>query len=321
MLDIKGILREIKKRKAKRIFLQIPEGLKTKALDMVKELEGAGLKIFVSCEPCYGACDLRDAEAKRLGCDLILHVGHSELPKLKTKIPVVYEDYRIDADPVPLLLSSLEKLKPYKIISLVTTLQYINSLSPAMEFLKSKGKRICIGTPLKAKHPGQILGCDYSAAEPLEKLVDCFLFLGTGRFHPLGLAMNVKKPVLFLDFEKSEISDLTEEREKEQRLRMMHIEEAKGYRNFGILVSTKPGQLDIKTAESIKKELEDLGKNAFVLVFDEIEPGKLMGLQIDCLVNCACPRLAEDSERLEMPILNPHDIDLLEEKKGKPSYE
>lgn len=321
MLNAKGILREIKKRKAKRIFLQIPEGLKTKVLDIVKELEGAGLKVFTSCEVCFGSCDLRDYEAEILGCDLILHIGHSELPKLKTKIPVVYEDYRIDVDPVPLLMSGFDKLKPYKTISLVTTLQYINSLLPAMEFLKSKGKRVCIGTPLKAKHPGQILGCDYSAAKPLEKLVDCFLFLGTGRFHPLGLAINVKKPVLFLDFEKNEISDLTEEREKLQRLRIMHIEEAKGYRNFGILVSTKLGQLDIKTAESIKKKLEDLGKNAFILVFDEIEPGKLMGLQIDCLVNCACPRLAEDSERLGMTILNPGDVDLLEEKKGKPSYE
>lgn len=321
MLDTGRILGEIRKRKAGRIFLQVPEGLKTKALDMVKELEGAGLKVFTSCEPCFGACDLRDVEAERLGCDLILHIGHSEFPRLKTKIPVVYEDYRIDADPVPLLTNNFDKLKPYKTISLVTTLQYIDSLKPAGEFLKSRGKKVCTGTPLKAKHPGQILGCDYSAAKPLEELADCFLFLGTGRFHPLGLAMNVKKPVLFMDFEKNEITDLTEERDKGQRLRMMHAEEAKGYRNFGILVSTKPGQMDIKTAENVKKKLEDLGKNAFILVFDEIEPGKLMGLQVECLVNCACPRLAEDSERLGMPVLNPDDIGLLREKKGKPSYE
>jgi len=312
MFSTKKILREIKKYKSKRIFIQIPEGLKTKVLNLAKELEKHNIDVFISIEPCYGACDLRDAEAKKLGCDTLLHIGHSELPKLKSRIPVIYEDYRIDTDPIPLLMKNLDKLKPYKTISLVTTLQYIDSLKPAKEFLKSKGKEICIGTPLNAKYPGQILGCDYSAAKSVEEVTDCFLFLGTGRFHPVGLAMNVKKPVLSLDFEKNDINDLTNEKEKLQRLRIMHIEEAKKYKNFGILVSTKPGQLNIKTAESIKKKLEKLNKNAFILVFDNIESSKLMGLQIECLVNCACPRLAEDSEKLGMTILNPDDVNLLE---------
>jgi 2-(3-amino-3-carboxypropyl)histidine synthase len=101
----------------------------------------------------------------------------------------------------------------------------------------------------------------------------------------------------------------------------MHIEEAKGYRNFGIIVSTKPGQMNTKTAENAKKKLEKLGKNAFIMVFDEITSWKTIGMHLDCLVNCACPRLAEDSERLGMIVLNPEDIDMLEEKEKKPGYE
>ncbi len=302
---------ELKRRKPKKILLQIPEGLKTKVLELAKEIEKkTGADVLISCDPCFGACDLRDSEAEKLGCDLLLHIGHSDLG-LKTKTPVMYEEYRMDFDAVGLLEKNMEKLKPYKSISLLSTIQYVHLLDEVKKFLENNKRNVYIGLPKKAKHPGQILGCDFSAAETVDREADAHLFFGTGLFHPLGLATKVKKPVLFLDFEKSQFTDLSKEKEIEERLREMHIAEAKDLRNFGILVSTKPGQMNIGLAETIKRKLEQRGKNAYVLVMDEITPEKLLGLKLECLVNTACPRIVEDMEKFGKIIMNAEDINKL----------
>ena len=63
---------------ARWVFVQAPEGLKTSLLGIGVELRKAGIEAVLSCEPCFGACDLRDIEAKRIGCDLLLHIGHAD---------------------------------------------------------------------------------------------------------------------------------------------------------------------------------------------------------------------------------------------------
>ncbi|UCD06883.1 MAG: diphthamide biosynthesis enzyme Dph2 [Candidatus Aenigmatarchaeota archaeon] len=311
MLDTKNALKKISKFKAKNIFLQIPEGLKTQALEMVSALEKEGLEVFISVDPCYGACDLRDHEAKALGCDVILHVGHSDYG-LKSRIPVIYEEFEMNYDPVPLLKNFLHDLKPYNKISLVTTVQFLSSLGHAKKFLQKRGKRVFIGSSKRGK-AGQVLGCDFSAAKSLERVVDCFLFMGSGTFHPLGLAMEMKKPVFFLDFEGSQLLSLKDEKRRMENIRLMQIEKAKSCKNFGVLGSTKPGQMRVRTAEGVKERLSELGKNSWILVADEITPEKLLGLQIDCLVNTACPRLREDSRFFKKPILEPRDVEKLSE--------
>jgi 2-(3-amino-3-carboxypropyl)histidine synthase len=309
MLDTGKVARRIRERKARRVFLQVPEGLKTRVLEIAGELEKKGLEVFISVDPCYGACDLRDREAEALGCDVILHMGHSDYG-LKSRIPVIYEDFTMDFDPVPLLKNSLHELKPYKKISLVTTVQFLPGLDKAKKFLEAEGKKVFIGSPSKGK-PGQVLGCDFSAARDLEGTVDCFVFMGSGTFHPLGLAMEVEKPVLFLDFEGSQLLSLGDEKRRLQNIRLLQIEKARSCRNFGILVSTKPGQLRIKAAEEARRRLSRLGKNAWILVADEITPSKILGLQIDCLVNTACPRIREDFRLFKKPILDPRDLEKL----------
>jgi len=317
MLDKKalsGLVARIRKTKAKKILLQAPEGLKTMVLDIAAMIEkqgkNQGIEVLVSCDPCFGACDLRDQEAKALGAGLLVHIGHTEL-KLPRKplVPVIYEEYRLDVDPIPLLKRHLKLLRPSKKLCLVTTAQYISSLKPARKFLEANGKKVYIGQPSVAKHPGQVMGCDYSAAEPFDRLVDCFLFIGTGRFHPIGLATKVKKPVLALDFELGTMENMHRERDILLRIRLTQTERAKDFRNFGVLVSTKPGQANLGTAERVKKKLESKKKRAWILVMDEITPSKIMGMKLECLINCACPRITEDFRQFEMPILNPEDVD------------
>jgi 2-(3-amino-3-carboxypropyl)histidine synthase len=309
MLDTGSVLKKIKDQTAKKIFIQVPEGLKTRVLGMASDLEKHGLETIISVEPCYGACDLRDREAKSLGCDLILHFGHSDYG-IKSSLPVIYDELKMDFNPIPLLKNSLNDLRPYKKISLVTTMQFLSSLDRAKKFLQQNKKKIFIGTSKRGK-PGQVLGCDFSAAKNLESVVDCFLFMGSGTFHPLGLSMDVNKPVLFLDFEGSQLLELKDEKRRLQNIRLLQIEKAKSCKNFGVLVSTKPGQMRIKMAWESKRRLEKIGKNAWILVAGELTPDKLLGLQIDCLVNTACPRMREDSGLFKKPILDPDDLEKL----------
>ncbi len=303
-----NILRRLKKAGVKKVFLQVPEGLKMGALELIDFLERNDIDVMLSVEPCFGACDLRDREAKMLRCDLVLHAGHSDFG-LKTKIPVMYEEYEIPCDPVPLLEWHFKKLD-YERISLVTTIQFVHCLGKVRKFLEGKGKQVYMASSGRLKE-GQVLGCDYSNMISLEEKVDCFLFIGSGRFHPLGLQERVNKPVLFLDIEKNNLTNFFREKTRIETLRMMRIQKARDLMKFGIVVSTKPGQINSKKAESVRGELKSKGKNAYILVADQLTPEKLTGLKIDVLVNTACPRMREDFEQFGKVILNPEDIESL----------
>jgi len=278
-------------------ILQVPDGMKRKALKIADDLGD----VLIDCESCFGACDLAVQEAKVLGCDKIVHYGHSKI--IETDIPVEYVELRQDYDPMPVLKKHSIKEKK---IGLVSTLQFLGSLEKARKYLEEKGKVVKIGNG--KFNQGQILGCDVSAAKSIEKDVEAFLYIGSGNFHPLGLAMQTEKPVYFLDVEKGEITVVDKEKFLKQKYAAIAL--AKDAKTFGILVSVKPGQLNLKLAKEIKKKLEAKGKKAYILVFNEIKPEKLIGLELDCYVNTACPRIAIDNRTdFKKPILNPDEID------------
>jgi 2-(3-amino-3-carboxypropyl)histidine synthase len=301
-------LEKIESLKPKKLYLQVPEGLKTRVLEIAKFLEDRGIEVFVGADPCYGACDLRDKEAKALGCDLLVHIGHASFG-LESQLPVIYEPYEIDFNPIPLLEKHIGKLGGYKKISPLTTIQFESCLSAAKEFLEKNGKEVIFAKNTKTQKEGIILGCDHTA---VPKDADCYLFLGSGIFHPLGVALKTEKNVFSLDFETGELRDFAKEKEKFQRVKAFHIGHAKEADKFGILISTKPGQLFPEKAAEIKKVLSDLGKKTWILVMDDISPSKIEGMDLDILVNCACPRMGEDHTLFKKPILNPEDVLLLQ---------
>ena len=308
MFDAKRLVKRIRERKAKRVLLQVPEGLKMRVTEIAEELSASGAEIVVSVEPCYGACDVRDRDAEFLGCDLLVHIGHSDYG-VRTKVPVIYEEYRMEFDPVTVLEKSMEKLEGFERIGLTASVQYLGGLEKARRFLESRGKTVLVGRPEKAKHEGQILGCDFSAAKSIESRVECFLYIGSGRFHPLGLALSTERPVFAVGPESGDMQDLSEERDRQERIRLAQIEKAKDAKKFGILVSTKPGQMRIEAAASAKKKLEASGRRAWILSGDEITPEKLMGIDVEVLVNTACPRIREDWKLFGKTIIDVGDVE------------
>lgn len=290
-MDFKTLIDEIRKSEAKRIFIQLPEGLKKASIDLITQIQKIDAEAFLSAEPCYGACDLRTREAEMLGCDLIVHIGHSKFYKnIKSKIPVIYYPVKIDVDITNIDFSKIAE----KAIGIVTTIQHIDMAEKIIETLKKSGK--------KPVYAGQILGCWSENAKKIEDDVEAFLFVGSGEFHPTGMK---SKNIYVLDLEKKEIRKIDSIRL--EKLRYANIFRARDAKTFGILVSTKPGQFDIKTAEKIKKKLENAGKKAFILVVDNINNASFEGIDVDAFVNTACPRIAEDI--FSKPIINAVNID------------
>ncbi|MBI2675468.1 MAG: diphthamide biosynthesis enzyme Dph2 [Candidatus Aenigmarchaeota archaeon] len=295
---------------AKKVMIQAPEGLKMSLIGFSKQLEREGFEVLVSVEPCFGACDIRDMEAKALGCDALLHIGHTDFG-VKPAIPVVYEPFKIEYDPTRLLKNNMEELKKYKKICLITTSQFLSSIEKAKAILEKNKIKIYTGGHARAGTIAQVLGCDYSAALPFEKEVDCFLYLGSGKFHPLGLAVKTPKPVLALDVEYNKIIDYTKEGEKLRRIKAWHIEKARDMKSFAIYISSKPGQMYANLARHAKKKLEAKGKSVTIIVADMLTKEKIMGMEIDCIINCACPRIWEDFRLFGKVILNPEDVEKL----------
>jgi len=307
MPDEKAMVAELRKLGARKVLVQIPEGLKVQASRISSLLERNGMDALISVEPCFGACDLLDIEAKQLGCDALLHIGHSDFG-LEAALPVVYDEFNLYFDPVKSLEGNMAQLAGFKAIGLVTTAQHIGSLAKARDFLEKRKKEVLVGKSERLR-PGQILGCDYSAAKSIESAVDCFLFIGSGRFHPLGLVQRTSRPVLFLDTESGKMADISGERDNMEVKRRLRIEKARGLSKFGIFVSTKPGQRNIQKASKLKKALEKKGKKVVVITASMLTPEKISGMGFEVLVNTACPRIFEDQQLFRLVVLNPEDAE------------
>lgn len=75
--ELGRIAKEAKKSGARIVGLQFPDGLKTDAVDVARRIEKKTKSItIIFADPCYGACDTKEAEAKKLGAGLVFQFGH-----------------------------------------------------------------------------------------------------------------------------------------------------------------------------------------------------------------------------------------------------
>jgi 2-(3-amino-3-carboxypropyl)histidine synthase len=300
-MELEEAVEEMKKKGIKRVFVQLPEGLKTKSLEIADFLEKNGLEPIICLENTYGACDLRDEEALRLKCEAILHLGHNEFgfEWLKSKLSIFYVEWFSDKNGKKVFEKIKEALKNFEKIGVVYSIQYKKVFENVVEFLRNKGKKVFVSGS------GQIIGCNLNNALSIEKDVEVFLVVSAGKFHALGLALKTSKPVYVFDVEMNEVQKIdTGKYLKIKAWNKKILEESK---NVGLMVSWKKGQ--IKDFEIAKKKIESLNKKVYVLAFDELNESLLEGLKLDCLVNLACPRISvDDLERFKIPIVDYLDV-------------
>lgn len=190
----------------------------------------------------------------------------------------------------------LEKLP--KKIGIVTTAQFMKKTEEIIQYLKKNNKDIFIDK-IKQRNEGQLLGCDQGAALKIQDNVDAFLYIGSGDFHPLGVAMNTNKDVylfnpatgVFSKFDNKEIEKYKKSK-KANYTRFLHAN------NIGIMVSVKPGQYSYKKALEIKNKLEKNGKKCYIFVFDTLDSMEMENFPfIEFWINTACPRIADDKDK------------------------
>ena len=308
-INLEAAILELTAIDAKKVYLQIPEGLKTKTNELITQLENAKFSVIVSMDPCYGACDLKENEAKQSKCDAILHVGHNAFVE-KTTIPVVYA-------PLTYTLENFEKiidelivfLRKEKItkVGFVTTIQYINYLPIIKEILNENGVKV-ITQKGKRVITGQVLGCNYSAVPKTKNTI----YFGDGLFHPLGIHFSKQSEVVIVNPINEKITMLDAEKNKFLRHRILLIEKAKEANSFAILVTTKLGQNRITNANKIKTRLEAAGKTANIYIMDFISEEKLLGTTEQAYISTVCPRLSiDDFKSYKKSIINFTEVDYL----------
>lgn len=316
---IEEIIDQIRSTEAKVVGLQFPEGLKIHATDLAREIEEqTDSLVVISGDPCYGACDLSDKEMEGRA-DLLIHFGHTPLP-IDQKIPTIFVEAHYQLESLKILEKALELLKGKKDIGLVTTTQHLHLLEDAAHLLEEKGKKVIMkaGTgTLK----GQVLGCNFSAVQDLP--VDAFLYLGSGNFHPLGIKLSTKKTVIIADPYLNQVRDIDEFADRILRIRFARITRASEAEKFGILISSKEGQSRWELAKNLKNMISESGKEAYLIILDEINPPSLMPfMNLDAFVVTACPRIAvDDSKMYEKPLLTPQELEIVLGMRDWEDYE
>ena len=304
------ILKKLQLIGAKKVLIQSPEGLRKEAEFLARFLEDNGVEAILHGEANYGACDPADLEAKRLGCDALVHLGHSYM-RLHLEVPTLFVPAFARVEVVPALEKNLEEIKKLgRRIALVTTAQHIHQLEKAKEFLKGEGFDVLIGRgDSRVSWPGQVLGCNFSAARVDAEGV---LFIGAGYFHPLGVAIATKKPTLAINPYSGDALWMDGEAERLVRKRWAQVAKAMDAESFGVVVSTKKGQLRLGEAKRIIKLLRGRGRRAELIAMDHISYSKLEGFSFDAYVVVACPRVPiDDYENWRKPVLTPKEVEML----------
>ena len=355
--QLEELIERIQKNDNRLVALQVPEGLKMQALEMMDEIEsGSGAKVVLAADPCYGACDLVHDKMKMMGVELVAHMGHSQM-NIDSGMPTQFIDVTYDGDPelspvIPMLNAHLDiakkrmaeqstgelseeeaqerfmdavgRMTPLKDtkLGLVGSIQHLHLLPEFHDRLEQAGFDVTI--PMggaRLTFPGQVLGCNYSGDDDT---IGHYLFLGSGDFHPIGLVLHTGKPLAMLDPYSGDAIEMSFERiERILRQRFGLIMSSMDAEKFGILIGEKPGQMRRTLALRMKRLLEKHGKKGYLLALEHVGPELIDFYPVDAFVNTACPRIAiDDAVRYSKPMITPFELEVaLGEKKWETGYQ
>jgi len=300
----------LRRKKVRKIGIQLPNGLKAKSSEIAEQIENKGFEVIISGKGTFGSCDIDFDLLKEV--DVLLHFAHTPIFEIKN---VFYIPYKIDFD---LKIVKKVKIKENK-LALISTAQYVWKLEEVRKELENQGYEVEIKKGSnRVKYPGQVLGCNYTALKNTK--AEAILFVGDGLFHPLGASIYTKKKVYRLDpleekFEEVKNGDFFKKRFTQIALSM---EKKKG----AILVCSKLGQKRMQLALKLKRMAKSKGKRMDLIYIDEIFPSKLMNFMYEYYVNTACPRISyDDSKYYHVPILSPQEFEILIGERRWENYE
>ncbi|CUS24010.1 LAQU0S13e01266g1_1 [Lachancea quebecensis] len=308
----------VKKHGAKRVALQMPEGLLIYSLVISDILEQfCGCETIVMGDVSYGACCIDDFTARSLDCDFIVHYAHSCLVPIDlTQIKVLYVFVTINMDETHLMKTLQKNFSSGSRIAAFGTIQFNPTIHSIKDKLLDSEKVIYIIPPqIKPLSKGEVLGC---TSQRLDKeQIDAMVYIGDGRFH-LESAMihNPEIPAYRYDpySRKFTIEKYNQKQLVQVRTEALNV--AKKGKNFGLILGALGRQGSMGTVNNLEKKLKDAGKNVCKIILSEIFPQKLaMFDDIDVFVQVACPRLSIDwGYAFNKPLLTPYEANVLLEQ-------
>ena len=280
------VQQEMKERGAKRVGLQMPEGLQLFAMtisDIVERFTGA--ECIILGDVTYGACCVDDLTAEAVGADLLVHYGHSCLvPVDSCCLKVMYVFVSIAVDLAHFESCIRENFPPTEGIAFVSTIQFAPSLAEGKRRLAQPSAPdagdgftnldIPQARPLSQ---GEILGCT-SPDLPAEVTAICYF--GDGRFHLESVMIaNPTIPAYRYDPYGKVLSREYYDHDDMKTTRQAAIATAAGIAQrggtFGLILGTLGRQGNPKILDRLQARCPARGVPTFVLLLSEIFPVRL----------------------------------------------
>ena len=193
---------------AKKVLLQLPDGLKPHVFEYFNRLSEK-YTVVVSSDPFYGACDISTPDVYR-DVDCIVQLGHSEIPNIKYPKPMIFMEYRVEKN-ITIEESVFQQLRDrgFRKIGLLCSIQYIDQMQKVGAFMQSIGFEVIVGKQdNRMKYPGQVLGCNFSAAHSISSEVDAYVVVSTGKFHAIGAQLASSKDVFIFDMHERRLNEI-----------------------------------------------------------------------------------------------------------------
>ncbi|XP_063150898.1 2-(3-amino-3-carboxypropyl)histidine synthase subunit 1 [Candoia aspera] len=312
----------IRQAQAKRVALQMPEGLLMFACTLADIIERfTDAEVVVMGDVTYGACCVDDFTAQALGADFLVHYGHSCLIPIDSthglKMLYVFVDIKIDTAH---LVETIRFNFPARAkLALVSTIQFVSALQAASQELQPD---YGIWTPqCKPLSPGELLGC---TSPQLAQETDAIVYLGDGRFHLESIMIaNPEIPAYRYDPYSKVFSQEQYAHKRMQESRKAAIHRAAHARKWGLILGTLGRQGSPAILQHLESSLQAAGHPYVRLLLSEIFPSKLQLFpDVEVWVQVACPRLSIDwGEAFEKPLLSPYEAAVaLQQIKWQENY-
>jgi len=183
----------------------------------------------------------------------------------------------------------IESLKLPESTAIAYSIQYKDIAKQIYDILSKK---------YKITEIAQVLGC---SKQKFSKNTKAILLISSGEFHAVSLAFETKLPIYILEADKlRKISDediyAFEKQKIASYMKFLNSEKV------GILVSTKPGQENLKKAIAIENKLK--GKRAYLFLSNEVDTRQFENFDIEAWINTSCPRMDFEGFVFNMGDLN-----------------
>jgi len=303
------LFRDLRDAAYRKIALQVPAGLTRNVQALAAQLRReTGADVAVVARACFGACDVPSPDEVP-GAQASVVLGHARIPNVALPLPTYFVEMREPGGDAAKLAAIVDRAGLPERLALVASVQHLDLVGPLAEALRATGRTVRYDEgDRRLAYAAQALGCNYSGAERAAGDVDAFLFVGTGRFHPLGLALAVDRPVHALD----PLQALLEppiDRGALVRRRQLLVASLRDATRFAILVSSFAGQHRGGMAQALRSRAIAHGRSAEILVFGRLDPSDLVGRDVEAYVSTACPRIALDDGGLyPRPVITPPEL-------------